>query len=494
MPGKQTEVLMRSEDEILFHGSRGFGKTETGLGWLIEPKYINNPLYRALVIRKKYVELRDWVDRAIRLYRNLGAKPKGDPAYIQFPSGATIYTGHLNDESSADAYQGHEYHKILFEELTKISSERAYAKIIQSCRSTVPGLKPQVLGTTNPDGPGHFWVKNRFIVNSESEEPFKTKAGRTRIHIHALVDDNEVLMKENPEYLESLEELKNTDPELYKQWRWGDWTSFDLQGSYYGQLIQRAREEGRVFEFPIQQSIPVNTLWDLGISEKDKMSVWFYQVVNEQIRFIYYFEDDKKGYNYYYNELMKIAQNFNFVYGIHYFPHDIKKHEHTIGITRLDYMKDLFGEHKCQTNAPYGYKAPGVQEGIGIVKDIIAHSWFHAKNCKHGLELLSLYREKYNEELQRFTGKPVHDYTSHCADALRTGCTILIPRDIMYQNGTNTWQRKESDTISPEEYAMYCNWTYYRNNPAELKKLRRLIDPNKESSHHAPHKPKFRKR
>ena len=49
---------------VLYGGARGGGKTEAGLAWLIEPQYHDNPQYRALVLRRNYDDLRDWIDRA----------------------------------------------------------------------------------------------------------------------------------------------------------------------------------------------------------------------------------------------------------------------------------------------------------------------------------------------------------------------------------------------------------------------------------------------
>ena len=36
-----------------------------------------------------------------------------------------------------------------------------------------------------------------------------------------------------------------------------------------------------------------------------------------------------------------------------------------------------------------------------------------------GLDALTFYRKSYNERLQEFTDKPLHDWSSHGADALR---------------------------------------------------------------------------
>ena len=55
--GPQTEALVQTAHEILYGGARGGGKTESGLAWLIEPQYLNNPSYRALVVRRNYDDL-----------------------------------------------------------------------------------------------------------------------------------------------------------------------------------------------------------------------------------------------------------------------------------------------------------------------------------------------------------------------------------------------------------------------------------------------------
>ena len=160
-PGKQEEALRRNEFEVLYGGQRGGGKTDAGLVWLTE--YIQHPRYRALVIRKNSEDLSDWIDRAAYLYQRYGARPTGKPATITFPSGAKIRTGHLKDDLAYTKYQGHEYQRILIEELTQIPDETRYLQLISSCRTSIPELIPQIFCTTNPGGLGHAWVKARFI-------------------------------------------------------------------------------------------------------------------------------------------------------------------------------------------------------------------------------------------------------------------------------------------------------------------------------------------
>ncbi|MDD1778807.1 MAG: terminase family protein [Candidatus Helarchaeota archaeon] len=221
--GPQTEILARSEFELLYGGARGGGKTEAGLAWMIEPQYANHPLYKGLVIRKNYDDLSDWIHRAEIFYRGI-ATTSGNPTEIRFPAGGLIRTGHLKDPTTYTKYIGHEYQKVLIEELTLIPREEDYLKLLASCRSTVPSLKPQMFATTNPGNAGHRWVKKRWVDLANKEVYRDPISGRSRLFIPARVEDNPKLMEVDPSYVKFLESLPE---QLMKAWRWGDWDSFE---------------------------------------------------------------------------------------------------------------------------------------------------------------------------------------------------------------------------------------------------------------------------
>ena len=222
--------------EILFGGARGPGKTDAGIQWLHGDKigefqdgrpkyYIHHPRYRALVLRKNYDDLVDWIDRATNLYRYAGVEVVGKPAEVRWPSGAKFRLGHLSDRSSYEKYLGHEYHRALVEELTLIPAENHYIKILGSVRTSIPELKPQVFNTTNPGNVGHGWVRERFVTPAPYGTPFVGKDGLKKIYIPGTIEDNPVLMQDK-NYLVYLESLKETDPDLYRAWRFGDWDVF----------------------------------------------------------------------------------------------------------------------------------------------------------------------------------------------------------------------------------------------------------------------------
>jgi hypothetical protein len=215
---------MRREFELSYGGARFGGKTDAGLAWLVEPDFIKHPRYSGLVLRKNHTDLSDWIERSKYAYQHLGMKITGNSStgtILRFPSGAFIRTGHLKEEDAYEKYQGHEYHKMLIEELTQIPYEAWYEKVLSSCRCTVEGLYPQCMTNWNPGGPGHLWVKRRFF-DVAFNKPYLTNPDdppeehRWRIFIQAKVQDNPVGCKRDPGYVATLKAIK--DPKLRAAW------------------------------------------------------------------------------------------------------------------------------------------------------------------------------------------------------------------------------------------------------------------------------------
>ena len=234
-PGPQTDVLKRTEYEILFGGARGGGKSEAGRAWL--SRWAHVPGLRALVIRRHADDLRDWFDKARLFYKACGAEIVGNPGEIRFPAGGKIITGHFKDENSYTKYQGQEFQKIVVEELNHIPTKQRYQMLISSCRSTVPELKPQVLCTANPGGPGHLWVREHWNISGAPRQMIRTIdeiSGRARVFIPSRLSDNPTLMKSDPTYVNFLQSLPEA---LRKAWLDGDWDVF--AGQFFGEWGQR---------------------------------------------------------------------------------------------------------------------------------------------------------------------------------------------------------------------------------------------------------------
>lgn len=213
--------------ELLYGGARGGGKTEALLIWLVESNYIMNPAYRSLVLRRNFDDLSNFIDRAEKFYFALGAKKAGRPPVFTFPSGAKITCNHLNSPDAYTKYQGHEYQKIGFEELTHIPDEKRYLNVLSSCRSTIKELPARVFATTNPGGIGHNWVKKRWKIGVHHPNvAYRMEDSRLRMFVPAKATDNPTLMVNDPSYIHYLGSL----PEPYRSaWRDGNWNILDGQ-------------------------------------------------------------------------------------------------------------------------------------------------------------------------------------------------------------------------------------------------------------------------
>lgn len=399
---KQVEALTRLEFEVLYGGARGGGKTDAGMAWLLYEK--DNPLYKALVIRRNADDLKDWVDRAKIMYQGTGAVFTGQPAEIRFPSGAVIRTGHLKDEDAYEKYQGHEYQKILIEELTQIPTELSYLKLISSCRSTVKGIQAQVFTTTNPGNAGHKWVKARFVDVSEPGKPFTDRVtGRTRIFIPATVEDNPVLIERDPNYVNFLNGLPDG---LRQAWRNGSWDAYEVEGAYYSRELTSARKEGRICPVPYEKSIPVDTWWDLGVG--DSTAIGFFQRVGREWRMIDYYEASGEGFNYY----KQILDSKGYTYRYHFAPHDIEVREMSSGRSRKEIARELGIDFRIVPKLT-------VDDGINSVRMRFNTLWIDQVKCEKFLDAITQYRKEWSDKMGEFKMHPLHDWTSHAADMLR---------------------------------------------------------------------------
>ena len=229
--GAQEEFLSRDEFEVLGGGSCGGGKSFCLI--LAMLRDIENPNYHGLIIRRTFPQLQEIIDRCHELYPHLGGIYRSGEKRWTFPSGAKIDLGHMQHEDDKYQYLGKEYHRLAYDELTMFS-ETQYTYMFSRMRTTDPDIKPQIISTTNPGGVGHYFVKERFITNTE---PLRTyldpRTGLSRVFVPMTIEDNPSLLDNDPDYLVRLEAL----PELErKRLRHGIWDAFE--GQVFTELSQ----------------------------------------------------------------------------------------------------------------------------------------------------------------------------------------------------------------------------------------------------------------
>lgn len=424
-PGPQTEFMLASEFEVLYGGAAGGGKSDAlvvdilGLngtnlvtGELMHS--ISHPKYRGIILRQNYTDLKQIIDRCNELYPTIvpGTRyAKGDKQFI-FPSGARIELGHVAEAGDELRYKSREFQYVGWEELTEHPSEDAYRYLMSRCRGPKE-LAKYIRATTNPDGPGHSWVKKRFrIPDSGAAVPafgirYKIRdrvVVRARRFIPARVTDNPS-MDEGYEvnlHMMSEQEIKA----LYE----GRWDIVNIKGVILKEQIERAIKEGRITKVPYDSGYPVNTFWDVGVN--DRMAIWFHQNIGYQNRFIGYFEDAHQPLDHYYEEL-KVR---DYRYGVHYLPHDAGHRK--LGAHDVRSVQEMLEDLGVKPTEVVG-RVESIRVGIEAMRQAFSSCVFDEHECAEGLEALKNYRYRIDAKTQTSTRVPLHDWASNGADAFR---------------------------------------------------------------------------
>jgi phage terminase large subunit len=182
--------------------------------------------------------------------------------------------------------------------------------------------------------------------------------------------------------------------------------SFDspVEGSYYAALLGKLAPE-RFTEFPKDDLCKTYTAWDLGVG--DSTAIWVCQVAGQERRLIDFYENHGVGLDSY----VKWIRDSGYTQAEHILPHDVEVRELGSGKSRKEALQDL---GLSITVCP----RVSVDDGIQAVRRLLPNCYFHPKT-KQGLDALRNYRREYDEKRNVFYDKPLHDWSSHAADAFR---------------------------------------------------------------------------
>lgn len=179
-----------------------------------------------------------------------------------------------------------------------------------------------------------------------------------------------------------------------------------ITGAYYSKELDAAEADGRITDVPYEPLVPVNTAWDLGIS--DSMSIVFWQQPKGgTLRVIDYHEEAGYGLDHY----ARMLDAKRYKYGKHFGPHDLAVREIGTGRSRVDVARGLGIHFEV-------LPAARVEDGINAVRMMLPKALFDKRKCAPLLESLRQYRVKYDDKRQISLG-PLHDHTSHAADCVR---------------------------------------------------------------------------
>jgi hypothetical protein len=294
----------------------------------------------------------------------------------------------LKGTTDPDSLRGPYYDAFVFDEFADIEM-RAYTEVI---RPLLIDRKGWAIFIGTPRGHNQFYD----IVEKYKNDP----------------DWYVKVFKHSDTNLYDQEEIEDTKkqltPEEYAQEME---CSFEaaLIGSYYGPFMEDALNEGRIVSVPYEPILLTYTAWDIGTD--DETAIWFFQLhPGGEIRLIDYIEESGHGVDYW----CGFIKNKKYIYGQHLFPHDAQARSFAANArSTVEVARSLGLDLSVIPRAsPY--------DGIEAARTILPRCWFDKIKTKDGIEALKSYRKKYSPKFKTFQTTPIHDWSSHGADAFRT--------------------------------------------------------------------------
>ncbi len=225
--GPQKALLSCPVFEVFFGGARGGGKTDGMLGEWAQHAAQYGSHAIGLMVRRTRVELTETFERARVLFGPIGAQFTATPMRVVMPNGARLNFAYLERDADAQGYQGHSYTRVYVEEAGNFPSPAPILKLMATLRSGV-GVPCRMRLTGNPGGPGHQWVRARYIDPHPQGMKVITdpETGLQRVYIPSRVTDNPHV---GAEYVQRLK--ASGSPELVRAWLEGDWSV--ISGAFF---------------------------------------------------------------------------------------------------------------------------------------------------------------------------------------------------------------------------------------------------------------------
>lgn len=279
--GSQREFFNNPLFEVLYHGTRGPGKTDALL--MLFARHVgkgHGTAWRGVIFRQSYPQLADIQAKSEKWFPLIfGNQCKFNKSKMQWEwkTGEVLLFRHMNRAADYWNYHGHEYPFIGFEELCNWADDRCYTAMFACCRTSTKGVPRMVRATANPYGPGHNWVKERFQLYKKwwatiiQMIPLDTE-GRIepeRAAIHGHINENLILLEADPTYKRTVVAAAS-NPAMATAWLGGSW---DIVAGGMFDDVWKA-EYNVVSEFDVPFSWTVDRSFDWGSSAPFSVGWW----------------------------------------------------------------------------------------------------------------------------------------------------------------------------------------------------------------------------
>ncbi len=278
--GPQTALLQCPIFEVFYGGARGGGKTESSIGDWLQHSSEYGEAAIGIFVRRKFKQLAEVIARTKQIFPKMGGKYNEQKAEWRMPGGGRLKFVYLERDSDAEEYQGHNYTRVYVEEVTNFPTPGPIDKLRATLRSGT-GVPVGMRLTGNPGGPGHNWVKARYIdpeplgykIIAESCDVMIDDVLRTvsleRVFIPSKLGDNMLLLRNDPTYVLRLRQ--SGSEALVKAWLEGNWDIVD--GAYFDIDEERHVKDRGIIRFAPPQTVRFRS-FDWGSAKPFSVGWW----------------------------------------------------------------------------------------------------------------------------------------------------------------------------------------------------------------------------
>ena len=279
-PGSQVAFLSCPVYEVLYEGTRGPGKTDAlimdfcqdvGRGFGSD--------WRGILFRQTYTQLTDVIAKTRKWFPKIWPNAtynKADHTW-EWPTGEQLLLRYMDNVDDYENYHGHEYPWLGWEELTNWPSLAPYLRMMACSRSSNKDITARVRSTTNPYGPGHNAVKDRWrlpegrgkvitdsYVDGHLEPP--------RVAIHGHLRENLILLEAEPDYAQRVAAAARNSSER-EAWLDGSWDV--TSGGMFDDIFKRDTHVLPVIKpAQIPASWKIDRSFDWGSSKPFSVGWW----------------------------------------------------------------------------------------------------------------------------------------------------------------------------------------------------------------------------
>ena len=365
---------------------RRFGKTVCMINHLLMAALtskVSNPRYAYIAPTFKQAKSIAWDYIKQFTHKIPGVRFNETELRVDLPNKARIT---LLGSENCDGLRGIYLDGCVIDEYANVN-DRLFPEIIRPALSDRKGFCI-FIGT--PQGMNNnFYELFQHAKGADDWFYFKAKASETKV-----VDQDELTKAK-----EVMGENK------FKQEFECDWIA-NIEGSIYGKTLAKMENQRQITRVPYDPSLPVNTAWDLGVS--DHSAIIFFQQLGRSINIIDYHEERGQGMPHF----IELVKNKEYIYKDHFAPHDIEVTDFSNGKTRREVAYQLGIRFKVVPKLP-------LEDGIHATTMTLPRCWIDVDHCKKLIDALRHYHRKYLDKNRMFRSKPVHDWSSHACDAMR---------------------------------------------------------------------------